>query len=60
MADLIVIDPKICHGKPVIAGTRTPISVILESLEGGDSIEELCKEYDLTEEVILALRDAVL
>ncbi|MFT3881378.1 MAG: DUF433 domain-containing protein [Gemmatales bacterium] len=60
MANLITIDPKICHGQPVIAGTRTPVSVILGSLEGGDSIEELCKEYDLTEEVILALRDAVL
>ena len=45
MGGLIVIDPKICHGKPVIAGPRTPASVILESLEGGDSIEELCEEY---------------
>ena len=25
----IVVDPKICHGKPVIKGTRTPVTVIL-------------------------------
>ena len=26
MNDRIVIDPKICHGKPVIRGTRLPVA----------------------------------
>ena len=27
----IVIDPAICHGKPVVAGTRMPVSMVLGS-----------------------------
>jgi uncharacterized protein (DUF433 family) len=29
MIDRIVIDPKICHGKPVIRGTRTPVAIVV-------------------------------
>jgi uncharacterized protein (DUF433 family) len=54
MEDRIVIDPKICHGKPVIRGTRTPVTVILNHLAGGDSFERLQKEYDITAEDIRA------
>jgi uncharacterized protein (DUF433 family) len=54
MEDRIVIDPKICHGKPVIRGTRTPVTVILGHLAGGDSFETLQKEYDITAEDIRA------
>jgi len=54
MNDRIVIDPKICHGKPVIRGTRTPVTVILNALAGGDSFETLQKEYDVTAEDIRA------
>jgi uncharacterized protein (DUF433 family) len=54
MIDRIIIDPGICHGKPIIAGTRTPVEVILDSLAAGDSMALLCKEYDLTERDILA------
>ena len=45
----IVIDPDICHGKPTIAGTRTPVSVILGHLASGDAFETICREYDLTD-----------
>jgi Protein of unknown function (DUF433) len=37
MSERIVIDPAICHGKPVVRGTRTPVTVILNALAGGDS-----------------------
>jgi uncharacterized protein (DUF433 family) len=40
----IVIDPAICHGKPVIRGTRTPVTIILGALADGDSFETLQKE----------------
>ena len=33
MNERIVIDQKICHGKPVIRGTRTPVTVILDALK---------------------------
>jgi len=48
MNDRIVIDARICHGKPVIRGTRTPVIVILNALAGGDSFETLQKEYSIT------------
>jgi uncharacterized protein (DUF433 family) len=59
MEDRVVIDPKICHGKPVIRGTRTPVALVVGSLAGGMSFEEVQREYDLTiEDVRAALRFA--
>ena len=52
--DRIVIDEKIMHGKPVIRGTRVPVEVILGSLAGGMTYEEVEKEYGVTREDILA------
>ena len=50
----VTIDPAICHGKPVIRGTRTPVSIVVGSLAGGMSFEEVQREYDLTIEDIRA------
>jgi len=52
--DRIVIDERIMHGKPVIKGTRVPVDVILGSLAGGMTYEEVEKEYGITREDILA------
>ncbi|HGJ65866.1 TPA: DUF433 domain-containing protein [bacterium] len=41
----ISINPKICHGKPCIAGTRIMVSVILDNLMEGLSASEILKEY---------------
>lgn len=54
MNDHIVIDPKICHGKPIIRGTRTPVAILLGSLAGGMSFEDTQREYDVTMEDIRA------
>ena len=54
MNDRIVIDPKICHGKPAIRGTRTPVAIVVGSLAGGMSFEDVQREYDLTIEDIRA------
>ena len=54
MNDRITIDDSICHGKPVIRGTRTPVSTILGHLAGGDSFETIRREYALTDEDIRA------
>ena len=48
-ANRIVIDPKICHGKPVIEGTRLPVTIVIGSLAGGMSFEEIQHEYDITD-----------
>lgn len=45
MKNRIVIDPEICHGKPVIKGTRVLVSNILGALAGGDTIEQIFEDY---------------
>jgi uncharacterized protein (DUF433 family) len=54
MNERITIDPQVCHGKPVIRNTRTPVSVVLSHLAGGDSFDTIRVEYDLTDEDIRA------
>lgn len=36
---------QICHGKPIIRGTRVLVSVILAALGAGDSIETILEDY---------------
>lgn len=51
----ISINPKVCFGKPVIKGTRLWVSLILDFLASGDSIEAIIAEYpQLTREDVLA------
>ncbi|WP_334110314.1 DUF433 domain-containing protein [Thermodesulfitimonas autotrophica] len=51
----ITIDPNICFGKPCIRGTRIWVSLILDFLAGGMTIEEILAEYpDLQREDIYA------
>ena len=54
MNDPIVIDPKICHGKPVVRGTRMPVALIVGSLAGGMGFDEVEREYKLTRDQIRA------
>ena len=43
--DRIEINPAICHGKPVVRGTRVMVSQVLGALSGGDSIEDVLMDY---------------
>jgi len=54
MNERIVVDPEIQHGKPVIQGTRVPITRIIGGLAGGMTKEEIMREYEVTEEDILS------
>ena len=54
MESRIVIDARICHGKPVVRGTRTPVTVVLGALAGGDSFEDIARDYDITTDDIRA------
>jgi len=54
---LVVIDPRIQFGRPVITGTGIPTSVIHERWKAGDSVAELAEDYDRSpEEIEEALR----
>jgi uncharacterized protein (DUF433 family) len=50
----ISIQPSVCHGKPVIEGTRVLVSTVLGALSGGDSMEMISKDYHLTRSQIYA------
>ena len=41
----ITVDPLICHGETCIAGTRIPVSVVLDNIAVHVSLEELLKNY---------------
>ena len=52
---LIQSDPKIMMGKPVIAGTRITVELILEKLAAGETIEQILDEHPrLTKQAVLA------
>jgi|Deesub1362A_J573_1020465.scaffolds.fasta_scaffold06966_3 uncharacterized protein (DUF433 family) len=54
MMDRIVVDKRILHGKPVVKGTRVPVDIVVGSLAGGMSFEEVQEEYGIQREDILA------
>ncbi|HAK88494.1 MAG: hypothetical protein A2077_01990 [Nitrospirae bacterium GWC2_46_6] len=41
----IITDPRVCHGKACIKGTRIMVSVILDNLAEGIGEEEILKSY---------------
>lgn len=43
--NLIVQDPNILGGKPIIAGTRMSVESVLELLSSGVDINDILKEY---------------
>ena len=43
--DYITVDPQICHGKACIAGTRVMVSVILDNLAEGNTVDEIMENY---------------
>jgi len=43
--DRIELNPRVCNGKPVIKGTRIPVSIILEQIAAGESWESLLSGY---------------
>jgi uncharacterized protein (DUF433 family) len=48
LSERIQIDPAVCHGQPVIRDTRVPVSIVLGSLAGGMSLDEIADEYGVT------------
>jgi uncharacterized protein (DUF433 family) len=50
----ISINPQVCFGKPCIKGRRIWVSLVLDFLASGMSVEEIMEEYDLQREDVLA------
>jgi uncharacterized protein (DUF433 family) len=54
VSNRVVIDSEIHHGRPVIRGTRLPVTIVLGSLADGMSFAEVEREYDITADDIRA------
>ena len=53
--NLIQTDPGIMMGKPVIAGTRITVELILEKLAAGETVEQILEAHPrLTREAVSA------
>lgn len=52
---IIVSDPAVMMGKPVIAGTRITVELVLEKLAAGETVEQILDAHPrLTREAIQA------
>ena len=55
LLERISVDPNVCFGKPCIRGTRIWVSLLLDFLAAGASVEEILADYPhLTREDVLA------
>lgn len=55
MSEWIVVDPKICSGKPTIRGTRIMVKNILGMVAGGYTMEKILSSYpEVTREMVEA------
>ena len=45
LIDRIELNPRVCNGKPVIKGTRIPVTVILDQIAEGESWDTLLAGY---------------
>lgn len=52
----IMLDPLVAFGRPVITGTRVPVEVLWQRFDGGDSFEDLAKDYEIT---VSQIEDAI-
>ncbi|MDO6413732.1 DUF433 domain-containing protein [Sphingomonas sp. BIUV-7] len=55
MTERIVIDPEVCGGRPIVAGTRMRVSDVLDALASSVTIDELLGDFPyLAREDVLA------
>jgi uncharacterized protein (DUF433 family) len=55
MDGFIMVDSKICSGKPVIKGTRIMVKNILGMMAGGYTVDRILEAYpELTHEMVQA------
>jgi uncharacterized protein (DUF433 family) len=45
MPGVIIKDPEILGGEPVFRGTRVPFKILIEYLEGGDTLDQFLEQY---------------
>ena len=58
--DVIVKNPNILHGTPVLRGTRVPFQALLDYLKAGDTLDEFLEDFPSVsrQDAITSLEDA--
>jgi uncharacterized protein (DUF433 family) len=55
MPRAIIKDPNILGGEPVFRGTRVPFKILIEYLEGGETLDQFLEQYSsVTRELAVA------
>ena len=45
MQSAVIRDPNILGGEPVFRGTRVPFKILIEYLEGGETLNQFLEQY---------------
>lgn len=45
LSDRISFDPALCHGKPVVRGTRVLVANVVGAVASGQSSQEILQDY---------------
>ena len=55
LSEKIVFDPAVCHGKPVVRGTRVLVANVVGAVAAGETLPEILRDYpSLTESDVRA------
>lgn len=50
LSDRISYDPAICHGKPVVRGTRVLVANVVGAVAAGQSMQDILQDYPALKE----------
>ena len=50
----IVADPAVLHGAACFRGTRVPVSVVLDNLADGATVQQILEQYPTLQDVHIA------
>jgi uncharacterized protein (DUF433 family) len=60
MQSPVTIDPEIMSGVPVFRGTRVPVRILFDHLEGGETVEEFLEGFpSVSREQVIAFLELV-
>lgn len=52
---IVEVDPEIQSGAPVLAGTRLPVSAIVDNAEYGLSVAEISEQFEVSQAQVKAI-----
>ncbi|HEY5232006.1 MAG TPA: DUF433 domain-containing protein [Verrucomicrobiae bacterium] len=50
LSDQIALDPAVCHGRPVVRGTRVLVASVVGAVAAGQSHQQILEDYSALKE----------